>query len=164
MRNYILYFILNKVNIFGVNADDETVIPEIQLLNGDFDHGSTDDLQRMSRKYRKVKRLEAYPEEKHSNSEADIIQGKFFDTARNPGTRLKQPRPEPGQCISGPVRKLQKVLYKHMNDTVTQCAQTFDHMIDWYLDCYHLEVSKIFDQVYLGQMSPTGPDDPISTG
>ena len=96
MRNYILYFILNQVNIFGVNADDETVIPEIQLLNGDFDHGSTDDLQRMSRKYRKVKRLEAYPEEKHSNSEADIIQGKFFDTARNPGTRLKQPRPEPG--------------------------------------------------------------------
>ena len=43
MRNYILYFILNQVNIFGVNGDDETVIPEIQLLNDDFDQVSTDE-------------------------------------------------------------------------------------------------------------------------
>ena len=36
----------------------------------------------------------------------------------------------------------EKVLYKHLNDTVTQCAETFDRMIDWYKDCYHLEVSE----------------------
>ena len=69
MRNYILFSILSEIQIFGVSGDDETVIPEIQLF--EFGH----DLQRMSRKYRKVKRLEEYPEEKYRNSEADIIQG-----------------------------------------------------------------------------------------
>ena len=73
MRNYILFSILSEIQIFGVSGDDETVIPEIQLLNYDVEFGN--DLQRMSRKYRKVKRLEEYPEEKYRNSEADIIQG-----------------------------------------------------------------------------------------
>ena len=41
MRNYIFYLILNQINIFGVNGDDETVIPEIQLLNDHFDQAST---------------------------------------------------------------------------------------------------------------------------
>ena len=73
MRNYILFSILSEIQIFGVSGDDETVIPEIQLLNYDIEFGH--DLQRMSRKYRKVKRLEEHPEEKYRNSEADIIQG-----------------------------------------------------------------------------------------
>jgi len=103
MRNYIFYFILSQIHL--VNGDDETVIPEIQLLNVDYEVGFGLDLHRTSRKYRKVKRLEEFTEEKYRNSEADIIQ----------------------------------VLYKHLNDTVTQCTETFDHMIDWYLDCYHLE-------------------------
>ena len=37
MRNYILYFILSQIHL--VNGDDETVIPEIQLLNVDYEVG-----------------------------------------------------------------------------------------------------------------------------
>ena len=73
MRNYILYFILSQIHF--VNGDDETVIPEIQLLNVDYEVGFGLDLHRTSRKYRKVKRLEEFTEEKYRNSEADIIQG-----------------------------------------------------------------------------------------
>ena len=72
MRNYILYFILSQINFYCVNGDDETVIPEIQLLNHDYEVGFGHDLQRTSRK---VKQLEEFTEEKYRNSEADIIQG-----------------------------------------------------------------------------------------
>ena len=75
MRNYILCFILSQIHLYGVNGDDETVIPEIQLLNHDYEVGFGHDLQRTSRKYRKVKRLEEFTEENYLNSEADIIQG-----------------------------------------------------------------------------------------
>ena len=75
MRNYILCFILSQIHLYGVNGDDETVIPEIQLLNHDYEVGFGHDLQRTSRKYRKVKRFEEFTEEKYRNSEADIIQG-----------------------------------------------------------------------------------------
>ena len=76
MRNYIFYFILSQIHF--VNGDDETVIPEIQLLNVDYEVRFGLDLHRTSRKYRKVKRLEEFTEEKYRNSEADIIQGTVF--------------------------------------------------------------------------------------
>ena len=75
MRNYILYFILSQIHL--VNGDDETVIPEIQLLN---EVGFGLDLHRTSRKYQKVKRLEEFTEEKYRNSDADIIQGTVLKT------------------------------------------------------------------------------------
>ena len=80
MRNYILCFILSQIHLYGVNGDDETVIPEIQLLNHDYEVGFRHDLQRTSRKYRKVKRLEEFTEEKYRNSEADIIQGTVLNS------------------------------------------------------------------------------------
>lgn len=47
-----------------------------------------------------------------------------------------------GQGYSGAnFKNCEKVLYKHLNDTVTQCAETFDLMIERYVDCYHLEVN-----------------------